>query len=124
MAKTPLITWPLVALSAIGGAFILLVLVVIPKDDTQTRSAILGTLLTVSTMVVTAYVKNKTGNIQDSVDQVNDKVNGRMTQLIDETAKSRDALVLAHADVARYKLLLEQAASRVVGETTRELPHD
>lgn len=97
------ITWPLVGLAGVGGAFVILVLVVIPKDDTQSRSAILGALVTIATSLVALFVKAKVGEVREGVEEVDRKVNGRMTQMLAETAQARDALLAATAELERER---------------------
>lgn len=96
-------TWPLVGLVAIGALFLVAVLVVIPKDDTQARSAVLGVLVTLGGAAGAWFTRNKVNQVQEGVDDVNTKVNGRMTQLIRETSESRAALQRATEELARER---------------------
>jgi hypothetical protein len=86
------VTWPLVALAAIGCGFLVAVLLVIPEQDTQSRSAVLGILVTLVASATAWFTRNKVNQVQEGVERVDDKVNGRMTQMIDEIAASRRAL--------------------------------
>lgn len=89
------VTWPLVALAAVAGLFLIAVLVVIPKEDTQSRSAVLGILVTSAAAATAWFSRNKVNQVQEGVERVDEKVNGRMTQLIEETRRARDALQAA-----------------------------
>lgn len=102
------ITWPLVALAAVGGGFLVAVLLVIPKDDTQSRSAVLGILVTLAVSAGAWFTRNKVNQVQEGVERVDDKVNGRMTQLIEETSRARDALTEATAALARERAVWER----------------
>lgn len=102
------VTWPLVALAVVGAGFIVAVLVVIPKEDAQSRSAVLGILVTLGAAAGAWFTRNKVNQVQDGVDQVNTKVNGRMTEMLAEIAESRKAL-----DDARSALEREQAQNRL-----------
>jgi hypothetical protein len=102
------VTWPLVALVALGCGFLVAVLLVIPKDDTQSRSAVLGILVTLGATATAWFTRNKVNQVQEGVERVDDKVNGRMTQLIDETARARDALVEATTQLERERAQWER----------------
>jgi hypothetical protein len=102
------VTWPLVALAAVGCGFLVAVLLVIPKEDTQSRSAVLGILVTLAVSAGAWFTRNKVNQVQDGVERVDDKVNGRMTQLIDETARARDALLQATAELERERATWER----------------
>ena len=102
------VTWPLVALAAVGGGFLVAVLLVIPREDTQSRSAVLGILVTLAVSAGAWFTRNKVNQVQEGVELVDDKVNGRMTQLIDETARARDALVLATSQLERERAQWER----------------
>jgi hypothetical protein len=91
------ITWPIVAMLGVLAAFVVAVLWVIPKDDTQSRSTMLGILVTASTAITAHFVRNKVGDLQTDVAEVDKKVNGRMTQLIAQTEQARKALEEAYA---------------------------
>lgn len=106
------VTWPVVGLVLVGGGFLIAVLLVIPKEDTQSRSAVLGILVTLAAAGGAWFTRNKVNQVQEGVDDVNDKVNGRMTQMLDEIAESRRAL-----DDARRALETEKRINR--GEGTR-----
>jgi hypothetical protein len=86
------VTWPLVALAAVGCGFLVAVLLVIPRDDTQSRSAVLGILVTLVASATAWFTRNKVNQVQEGVERVDDKVNGRMTQMLEEIAESRRAL--------------------------------
>jgi hypothetical protein len=98
------VTWPLVALAAVGGGFLVAVLLVIPKEDTQSRSAVLGILFTLGTAAAAWFTRNKVNQVQEGVERVDEKVNGRMTQMIDELSESRRAL-----DASRRELEVERS---------------
>lgn len=102
------VTWPLVALAAVGGGFLVAVLLVIPKEDTQSRSAVLGILFTLGTAAAAWFTRNKVNQVQEGVERVDEKVNGRMTQLIEETGRARAALVQATAEIERERAQFER----------------
>ena len=101
------ITWPLVALVAELGAFIVGVMYVIPTDDAQSRSTLLGVLVTASGAACAWFTREKTDQLRQGVASVERKVNGRMSQLIVETIAARDAL-----ERALVELETERAKNR------------
>jgi len=105
------VTWPLVALAAVGCGFLVAVLLVIPEQDTQSRSAVLGVLVTLVASATAWFTRNKVNQVQEGVERVDDKVNGRMTQLIEETGRARDALVQATAELERERASWERNRS-------------
>lgn len=92
MKPSTSVTWPLVGLALVGAGFLVAVLLVIPKDDTQSRSAVLGLLVTLGAGATAWFTRNKVNQVQEGVDDVNTKVNGRMTEMVAELANSREAL--------------------------------
>lgn len=99
MAPRASITWPMCALIGELGGFILAVLYVIPPDDAQSRSTLLGILVTASGAATAWFMRQKTNelregvaDVKDEVADVKEKVNGRMSQLITEASAARDAL--------------------------------
>jgi hypothetical protein len=92
MKPSTSVTWPLVGLALIGAGFLVAVLVVIPREDTQSRSAVLGVLVTLAAGATAWFSRNKVNQVQEGVDDVNTKVNGRMTELVKELGQAREAL--------------------------------
>lgn len=59
------LTWPLVAIVAIGAAFVIAVLLVIPKDAPEIRTALLGALVTGVVSVLAAVQRSVQRSIDD-----------------------------------------------------------
>lgn len=51
------LTWPLVALAAIGAGFLFGIFVAIPQDMPEMRTALLGVLMTAIGAIVTAVLR-------------------------------------------------------------------
>jgi hypothetical protein len=100
------ITWPMVGLVVACAGFLLGVLWVIPKDDTQSRAALIGILVTASGASVAYFTRSKVNDVVDEVGAVRTQVNGRMTQLLKQNADQAEALRQAAAELAAYRVLL------------------
>lgn len=100
------ITGPLVALVAVLAAFVIGVLWIIPKDDSQSRATMLGILVTASGAAVAVFTRGKVNDVHDEVGEVRTQVNGRMSQLLKQNADQADALRTAAAELAAYRAML------------------
>jgi hypothetical protein len=120
--KTTSITWPMVGLVVACAGFLLGVLWVIPKDDTQSRAALIGILVTASGAAVAYFTRAKVNDVVTEVGEVRTQVNGRMTQLLKQNAEQAEALRQATAELAAYRLMVGGQLP-VPRETTEGVEH-
>ncbi len=119
------ITWPMVAILALLCSFLLGIFVLIPDDEPQSRTALLGFVLLAGQAAVGYFMRSKVNEVQDNVTTgieavaetvtaVDKKVNGRMTQLIEATQRAADEAAAAREELAAYRASVE-GPERVAG---------
>ncbi len=72
------ITWPLVAMVGLVLFFLFGVFVVIPADEPESRTALLGFLVTTSASVVAIIVQR----LSNKVEKIKDQTNGALSELL------------------------------------------
>lgn len=87
------ISWPFVALAGLGGGFFLGLYALIPSDQPEGRTALLGIVTLAGNAVVGAVahrINSKVKTVDTKLADVQDKVNGRMSELIAKTQPAAD----------------------------------
>lgn len=102
------ITWPIVGVAAVSGGVFLGAIALTPADQPELRSALIGVLVTTTAAATTRYLGPRVERIESQVvdanaklDEVGEKVNGRITQLIEALRAAERRAALAEADVSR-----------------------
>lgn len=73
--------WQYIVLAALGAGFFLGLFLLVP-DQPQGRMALLGLVILAGQGAVAKFLTGRVSDVHDSVDVVDQKVNGRMTELI------------------------------------------
>lgn len=72
------LTWPLVALAAVGAGFVIGVFLIIPEDMPEMRTALLGVLMTFIGGIVTAVLRQLDRKIEEkSSEEARGRVDSR-----------------------------------------------
>jgi membrane protein implicated in regulation of membrane protease activity len=82
--------WPMVAMFLGGLAAIVAILAFVPADNAQAGVAITAILAMLGSLLGTAWISRRVDQVHRSVASVDDKVNGRMSELIARNGKEED----------------------------------
>jgi hypothetical protein len=77
------VTWPMVAMLGLVLAFLVGIFALIPDGEPAGRTALLGVITVAASALTTFVTSRNVARVAEKVDEVDKKVNGRMSQLID-----------------------------------------